>query len=123
MLPTQDWYLLGILNSKCAEEYLSQLCSQLLGGVIEFRDIYLVKLPIPCASQSEKETIAILAQRAQSYHMERRKRVEKFLREIDIDPAHSSTRNPLEQPWTLSKEEFTRTRQVRPTGYIYGDAR
>jgi hypothetical protein len=36
------------------------------------------------------------------------KRVEKFLREIGLEPAQSTSRNPLEKPWSLSEEEFTR---------------
>ncbi len=36
------------------------------------------------------------------------KRVEKFLHENGIEPAESTSRNPLEQPWLMSEEEFTR---------------
>ncbi len=36
------------------------------------------------------------------------KRVEKFLREIGIEPAESTSRNPLEQVWSLTADEFTR---------------
>jgi hypothetical protein len=36
------------------------------------------------------------------------KRVEKFLREIGVEPAQSTSRNPLEQVWSLTTEEFTR---------------
>ena len=35
-------------------------------------------------------------------------RVEKFLREIGTEPAESTSRNPLEQVWSLTAEEFTR---------------
>ncbi len=36
------------------------------------------------------------------------KRVEKFLREIGIELAESTSRSPLEQVWSLTAEEFTR---------------
>ncbi len=36
------------------------------------------------------------------------KRVEKFLCEIGIEPAQSTSRSPLEQVWSLTAEEFTR---------------
>ena len=36
------------------------------------------------------------------------KRVEKFLREIEVEPAQSTSRSPLEQVWSLTAEEFTR---------------
>jgi hypothetical protein len=51
--------------------------------------------------------------RAQRLHGQRRARVEKFLRDIGLAPAQSTSRNPLEQPWTLTPEEFTR-RAPRP---------
>ena len=40
--------------------------------------------------------------------MSKYKRVNKFLREIGIEPAESPSRNPLEQVWSLTAEEFTR---------------
>jgi len=36
------------------------------------------------------------------------RRVEQFLRDAGTSPAASSSRNPLEQPWTLAPQEFTR---------------
>ena len=48
-----------------------------------------------------------LAHEAQKLHSQRRARVEKFLREIGPAPAQSASRNPLEQPWTLTPDEFT----------------
>lgn len=36
------------------------------------------------------------------------KRVEKFLREIGLEPAESTSRNPLESPWLLGEGEFVR---------------
>jgi hypothetical protein len=50
------------------------------------------------------------------------KRVEKFLRAIGIDPAQSTSRNPLEAPWSLTAEEFTRrvkTSEVLETSEVW----
>jgi len=44
-----------------------------------------------------------------------RLRVEQFLREIGIDPAQSTSRNPLEMPWSLSAEEFARRSKLIST--------
>jgi hypothetical protein len=41
-------------------------------------------------------------------HMQRRKRVEQFLREIGLEPAQPTSRNPLESPWLLGEKEFVR---------------
>jgi hypothetical protein len=39
--------------------------------------------------------------------------VEEFLRDIGIDPAQSSSRTPLEQPWALTPDEFSRRARGR----------
>lgn len=111
-IPSNDFYLLGILNSKLVWEYLKIVCSVLgdedKGGRLTLHTIYLEALPIPDASQSERKVVAKLAEQAQKLHTERRDRVEKFLRDIGIEPAESTSRNPLEKPWSLAAEEFTR---------------
>jgi hypothetical protein len=112
LLPTGDWYLLAVLNSTPAFEHLKTVCSILgdesKGGRLEFRAIYMETLPVPDAPAKDREKVGALAQEAQRLHGERRKRVEKFLREIGLSPAESSSRNPLEQPWALTPAEFHR---------------
>jgi type I restriction-modification system DNA methylase subunit len=109
-ISTEDWYLLGILNSSSAFDWIKETVSPLQGGYYEFRSIYLKDLPIPDAPQKERDVVAKLAKQAQSLHTQRRKRVEKFLREIGVEPAESTSRNPLESPWSLGEEEFARRR-------------
>ena len=108
----EDWYLLGILNSKSSFEYMKSTSTVLgdenKGGRLRFFGQFLETLPIPDAPQSERQAVANLARQAQSLHAQRRARVEQFLRQIGLDPAQSSSRNPLESPWTLTEEEFTR---------------
>ncbi|MFH2102161.1 MAG: Eco57I restriction-modification methylase domain-containing protein [Chloroflexota bacterium] len=111
-IPTNDDYLLGVLNSGTAFSLLLEICS-VLGdegnrGRAVLRPIYFQNLPIPDASQSERKAVAKLAEQAQKLHTQRRVRVEKFLREIGVEPAESTSRNPLEKPWSLTAEEFTR---------------
>ncbi len=78
------------------------------GGRLEFRDIYVKTLPIPDAQTAERNAVAKLAKSAQELHTHRRAVVETFLYDIGTSPALSSSRNPLEQPWALTPEEFTR---------------
>ncbi|MCY3018489.1 MAG: Eco57I restriction-modification methylase domain-containing protein [Planctomycetota bacterium] len=110
ILPTGDWYLLGVLNSRSVFEYLMGKCSVLgdesQGGRLEYRTIYMEELPIPDAGARDRERIGAMAKEAQALHTQRRKRVEKFLRGIGLDPAQSSSRNPLEEPWTMTEAEF-----------------
>ena len=111
-LPISDYYILGVLNSSQVWEYLKLVCSVLgdeeQGGRLRFYKQFMEKLPIPNASPVDRNTIAKLAEEAQKLHTQRRVRVEKFLREIGIEPAQSTSRNPLEKPWSLTAEEFTR---------------
>jgi hypothetical protein len=56
-----------------------------------------------------------LAEAAQGWHGQRRARVLRKLselREIGTSPAESSSRNPLEQPWTLTVEEAVRRKEI-----------
>ncbi|MBI3920882.1 MAG: Eco57I restriction-modification methylase domain-containing protein [Armatimonadetes bacterium] len=112
IISSNDWYLLGVLNSALAFEYLKGTCSVLgdedKAGRLRFKPVYMETLPIPDASTRDREAVAGLAQEAQRLHTERRQRVEQFLRDLGTTPAESSSRNPLEQPWKLTPEEFTR---------------
>jgi hypothetical protein len=121
-----DWYLLGVLNSSFVFEYLKITCS-ILGdedkaGRLRFKPIYMERLPIPNAPQKERDAVAKLVMQAHNLHTQRRRCVEKFLREIVIDSAESTSRNPLESPWLLSEEDFTR-RSGRDYVRVYKSAR
>jgi hypothetical protein len=63
ILPLEDLYLLGLLNSSYVWEYLRTLCSELLGKSIELRSIYMNTIPIPNASTTEREAISKLVQK------------------------------------------------------------
>lgn len=114
IIPSADWYLLGILNSEAVFSWVKETLSPLRGGFYEFRSVFMEQLPIPDAATEVRDSLAKLAQETQALHTKRRKRVEKFLRAIGIDPADSNSRNPLEHPWTLSAEEFTRRARRAP---------
>jgi len=105
-LPLHDWYILAVLNSSPVWSWMQQTLSPLRGGFLEFRAQYLETLPIPSASDSDRQEIGALAQRAQALHTERREIVEEFLRASGLPPEKSTSRNPLEQPWNLSEEEY-----------------
>jgi len=108
LIPAADWYLVGVLNSDSVQRWVVETLSPLRGGYYEFRAVYMETIPIPDATAAERELVAGLAREAQRLHGARRKRVEKFLRDLGTSPAESSSRNPLEQPWALTSDEFTR---------------
>lgn len=126
VLPTADYFLLGVLNSSAVFSFLKEKCvahgDKDEGGRLEFRALYLETLPIPNASASEKQDISKLAQRTQNSHRKRRDRVELFLREIGRDPAQGNSRNPLEMPWTIDAAEFGKRAKRKPIS-LFRDAR
>ncbi|MFP5274489.1 Eco57I restriction-modification methylase domain-containing protein [Coleofasciculus sp.] len=67
IIASADLYLLGILNTTHIWEYLKTACSALgdanKGGRLELRSIYMSKIPIPKASDTEKEAISALVQK------------------------------------------------------------
>jgi TaqI-like C-terminal specificity domain len=67
LIPTDDLFLLSVLNSAIVWEYLKTACSVLgdadKGGRLELRAIYMNKIPIPNASTTERETISKLVQK------------------------------------------------------------
>ncbi|MEN3334054.1 MAG: hypothetical protein V7641_3419 [Blastocatellia bacterium] len=103
-----DWYLLGVLNSAFVWQAIRENSPPLRGGYSEPRYEFMLTLSIPDARTTERNAIARLAERTQGLHRRRRQCVERFLHEIGRPPAESSSRNPLEQPWAISADEFTR---------------
>ena len=66
-IPLDDKYLLGVLNSSLVWHFLKNICSVLgdpeKGGRLELRTIYMSKIPIPTASESDKKAIEALVQK------------------------------------------------------------
>ncbi len=66
-IPVNDLYLLGVLNSSAAWEYLKNVCSVLgdenKGGRLTLQSIFVSKLPIPNAPDTERAAIAALVQK------------------------------------------------------------
>lgn len=69
VMPADDLSVLGILNSKLTNFFLSKLSPPVRGGFMELRKIYLEQLPIPTATDAQKAPII--------------KRVEKILADPD----------------------------------------
>lgn len=64
IIPVDDLYILGVLNSVIVWHYLKSICSVLgdpnNGGRLELRSIYVSKIPIPNAQVREKSGIETL---------------------------------------------------------------
>lgn len=117
-----DYYILAVLNSASAWWYLTNCVAHIRGGFLRFKAQYLEAIPIPVASDVERSSVAALAKQAQDLHRLRRTLVEQFLVNLGVDPSQSTSRNPLEQPWTLSALEFGKRTKKQPLK-LYEDAR
>jgi hypothetical protein len=67
IIPTEDLYLLGVLNSSSVWSYLKENCSVIgdaeQGGRLELRSIYVQKIPIPNSSTDQRAAITALVQK------------------------------------------------------------
>lgn len=63
MIPTDDLYLLGILNSSLAWWYLDLTCSKLSGGAFAMQTPYVMSLPIPAAHSADRKAVAALVRK------------------------------------------------------------
>jgi len=68
IIPVNDLYLLGVLNSSLAWHYLDETCSKLQGGAFAMQSPYISKLPIPNAPEAERVAIAVLVQNCLDAH-------------------------------------------------------
>ena len=63
MIPVEDFYLLGVLNSRAVERFYVDLSSQVRGGYLRFIRQYVERIPIPRAAPRDREAVAELAAR------------------------------------------------------------
>jgi adenine-specific DNA-methyltransferase len=81
-IATENFYLLAILNSKLGDYYIKQLGISRNGGYVEFKPMFVEKLPIPVISKEEQEPFIKLVNEIINYQQkgEDTNRIEK---EID----------------------------------------
>jgi hypothetical protein len=79
-IPTDDLYLLGVLNSSSLWRVITALCSPLRGGFYELRVTQLGTIPIPNASATDRSRISTLVEQCLDVGDQERTGIEK---EID----------------------------------------
>lgn len=107
-LPIADWFLCGVLNSAPVLKWIELSLADIRGGYLRFFGQHMEQLPIPDASAVDRELVGKLAKQAQTLHGQRRARSEQFIRALGLDPADSTSRNPLEQPWSLAPDDYAK---------------
>lgn len=57
IIPTEDLYLLGVINSKVVDYYLKQIASTKQNGYYEYKPVYVSQLPIASGAENVKKGI------------------------------------------------------------------
>lgn len=63
MIPINNLFVLGILNSKITEKFIELISSQVRGNYLRFKRQYVSQIPIPPASDTNKAAITALVQK------------------------------------------------------------
>jgi hypothetical protein len=109
-IPTDDFCLLSVLNSRVVWWLVQQICPALRGGIWRFRlkTQYIETLPIPAASTEEKARLASLAQQCQQAAEARRDAQVAFCKRIpDLAPGgKAKLTQKLERWWELDFAAF-----------------
>jgi TaqI-like C-terminal specificity domain/Eco57I restriction-modification methylase len=63
VIPINDLYLLGVLNSSVVKNLFIEIGASVRGGYLRFKRQYVEQIPIPNASTTERETISNLVQK------------------------------------------------------------
>jgi type I restriction-modification system DNA methylase subunit len=63
IIPLDDLYLLGVMNSSSSKLFFDDISIQRNGNYLEFKPVYVKQLPIPDASESDRSIISNLVQK------------------------------------------------------------
>jgi adenine-specific DNA-methyltransferase len=84
-IPVEIFYLLGILNSAIINFWFSSICPKVRGNFMRFKSIYVEQIPIPKASEADKQAIEKLVEKCLAA---KGVGVEEWEAEIDDRVAH-----------------------------------
>ncbi|MBL1320044.1 MAG: N-6 DNA methylase [Methylophaga sp.] len=109
ILPNADHFLLGILNSSVSWLLITSMCPFVRGGYYEVRAYYMETLPIPNASNPQKQAIGQLAEQCQLL-AEQRYTIEQSVRQRipDLCPEERDPKlsTKLKNWWQLDFSAF-----------------
>lgn len=105
MLMSADYFGLGLLNSKAMWNLITGLCTFVRGEYYELRAQSIEKLPIPPASEKQKNVIAGYAEQCQTLS-EARYKLEKSIQLSISELGIPKLTRKLEHAWALNFKEF-----------------
>jgi hypothetical protein len=109
IIPKADYFLLGLLNSSVHWILISSMCPFVRGGYYEVRTYFIDTLPIPKATDKQKNSIEIQAKNCQSFAEKRYQLENDFRLEIpSLCPINREAKlnNKLKAWWMLSFDAF-----------------
>ena len=107
--PRSDAFLLGLLNSNAMWFAISGICTFVRGGFYELRTIRMETLPIPKATDKEKQAVAAFAESSQLLAENRYSTQDAFISLIlSLRPSDQEAKlsKKLKAWWELSFEDF-----------------
>lgn len=109
IIPSADQFLLGYLNSSVSWFAFTAMTTMVSGGFFEATTQNVTRIPIPKATNTQKQTIATLAEECQQL-AESRYKLENELRKLvpSLCPADREAKlnNKLKSWWLLSFDDF-----------------
>lgn len=103
-LPTEDKFLLALLNSNPLWFILSNIAPAVRGGFHELRAQYVETLPIPSASTLQKAELVAIADAAQTAagrRYELQQAITRRIPDLAADPADAKLTTQLREWWNL----------------------
>ncbi|MCX7068893.1 MAG: N-6 DNA methylase [Methylococcales bacterium] len=106
ILPTNDLFLLGYLNSSACEWIFKAKSTMISGGYYRYIRQYIDTIPIPTADENQQKTIADLAEQCQTHAKTRyeleQKVQRRFIENLRPTDNHEPLNTKLTQWWKLS---------------------
>ncbi len=107
ILPSNDNFLSGLLNSNVIWLQLKNLAITRMQGFLEAKPVYIKQLPIPPATDTQKAEIATLAENCQKIAEARYQKQDAVRHRIpDLCPTVPKLNTKLKNWWTLDFQEF-----------------
>jgi N-6 DNA Methylase/TaqI-like C-terminal specificity domain len=103
-IPSDCYFLLGVLNSRVFWFFYSALSAQIRGGYSRLLYQFIILTPIPAASDAQKTELGSLAEAAQSAAEQRYELQQSITRRIPdlaADPSNAKLTTRLKEWWTL----------------------
>lgn len=109
ILPCHDYFLVGLLNSNMIWFYLKNLAILRRQGFLEAKPVYIKQIPIPIATDSEKNEIATLAEQCQQIAETRYQKqiaVRRRIPDLCSPSLQPKLNTKLTNWWTLDFNDF-----------------